>query len=180
LVTSNWRVYAIGDCIGALQFTHVANYHAGIVIRRALFWLPSKVDNGVIPWAVFTDPEYAHVGLTEEEARRVMMDVRVVRWPYQENDRAKTERATRGLIKAVTDRKGRILGATIVGEQASELIQMWSFAISQKLRIKAMTGWVSPYPTLSEINKRAAIRYYAAAPSNPMVRKVVSLLAKLG
>ena len=180
LVTSNRRIFAIGDCCGGAQFTHVANYHAGIVIRRALFRLPSKVDNGLIPWVIFTDPEYAHVGLTEEEARRVRVGVRIVRWPYHENDRAQTERATHGLIKAVTDKKGRILGATIVGEQAGELIQMWSLAISRGMKIKAMTGWISPYPTYSEINKRAAIRYYAAAASNPMVRKVVSLLAKLG
>ena len=180
LVTSNRRIYAIGDCIGGPQFTHVANYQAGIVIRRALFRLPATVDNGVIPWVTFTDPEYAHVGLTEDEARRVMMGVRVVRWPYHENDRAQAERATYGLVKAITDKKGRIVGASIVGEQAGELIQMWSLAIAKKMKIKAMTDWISPYPTFSEINKRAAIRYYASAASNPMVRKVVSLLAKLG
>ena len=180
LVTSNWRVFAIGDCIGGAQLTHLANYHAGIVIRRALFRLPSTVDNSVIPRVTFTDPEVAHVGLSEEEARKKNSNICVVRWPYHENDRAQTERATHGLVKVVTSSKGRILGASIVGEQAGELIQMWSLAISQGMKIKAMTGWVSPYPTLSEINKRAAIRYYAAAASNPMVRKVVSLLAKLG
>jgi pyruvate/2-oxoglutarate dehydrogenase complex dihydrolipoamide dehydrogenase (E3) component len=180
LVTSNRRVFAIGDCVGSPQLTHVANYHAGIVIRRALFWLPAKVDPSLIPWVTFTDPELAHVGLTEERARKAYGQIRVLRWPYHENDRAQAERATRGHIKVVTDRRGRILGATIVGEQAGELIQMWSLAVSQRLKIKAMMDWISPYPTFSEINKRAAIRYYVAAPSNPIIRKVVSLLAKLG
>lgn len=180
LVTSNRRIFAIGDCSGGPQFTHVANYHAGIVIRRALFRLPSKVDETVLPRVTFTDPELAYVGYSEDEARNLKGNVRVLRWPYAENDRAQTERATRGFIKVVTDKRGRILGAGIVGDQAGELIQMWALAISQRLKIRAMTEWVSPYPTFSEINKRAAFRYYATAASSPFVRKVVSLLAKLG
>ncbi len=180
LVTSNRRIFAIGDCTGGLQFTHVANYQAGIVIRRALFRLPARTDERVLPRVTFTDPELAWVGLSEEQARAAKGEIRVLRWPYRENDRAQAERATRGFVKVLTDRRGRILGAGIVGEQAGELIQMWSLAISQKLKIKDMTGWVSPYPTFSEINKRAAIRYYATAASNPMVRKAVSLLARLG
>jgi pyruvate/2-oxoglutarate dehydrogenase complex dihydrolipoamide dehydrogenase (E3) component len=180
LKTSNGRVFAIGDAIGGPHFTHVANYHAGIVIRRALFRIPARVDDSVIPWAIFTDPEIAHVGLTEEEARRRHGRVRVYRWPYHENDRAHAERATGGLVKAVTDARGKVRGASIVGEQAGELIQMWSLAISRGLDIKAMTQWISPYPTLSEINKRVAFGYYAAAAASPLVRKTVSWLARLG
>jgi pyruvate/2-oxoglutarate dehydrogenase complex dihydrolipoamide dehydrogenase (E3) component len=179
LVTSNRRVFAIGDCVDGPQFTHVANYHAGIVVRRALFRLPATVDNSLLPWVTFTDPELAHVGLSEAQAR-VKGSIRVLRWPYHENDRAQTERVTRGFVKVVTDKKGRVLGTSIVGEQAGELIQMWSLAVSQKMKIRAMADWISPYPTLSEVNKRAAMRYYATATSNPIVRKVVSLLAKLG
>jgi len=180
LRTSNRRVFAIGDVTGGLQFTHVANYHAGIVIRRALFRLPATVNADIIPWVTFTEPELAHVGQTEEEARKRGGRVGVLRWPYHENDRAQAERATEGHIKVVTDKGGRILGATIAGEQAGELIQMWALAISQKMNIKAMTGWVSPYPTLSEISKRAAYRHYATAPSNPLVRKVIGFLKKFG
>ena len=106
--------------------------------------------------------------------------VRVYRWPYHENDRAQAERATEGFIKVVTDAKGRILGASIVGEHAGELIQMWSLAVSQGLNIKAMTQWISPYPTFSEINRRVAYGYYATAAANPLVRKVVGWLRKLG
>jgi len=180
LVTSNGKVFAIGDVTGGLQFTHVANYHAGIVIRKALFRLPVTVDETSMPWVTFTDPELAHVGLTEAQAAEKHGKVNVLRWPYHENDRAQAERATAGHVKVVTSTKGVILGATIVGEHAGEVIQMWSLAISQKLKIKAMTGWVSPYPTLTEINKRAAYKYYATAPSSPFIRKAIGLLAKLG
>ena len=176
LVTSNSRVYAIGGA----QFTHIANYHAGIVIRRALFRLPAKTDTGLIPWVTFTDPELAHVGLQEEAAAGKHGKVNVLRWPYHENDRAQAERATTGHVKVVTDKSGRILGATIVGEQAGEIIQMWALAISQKMNIKAMTGWISPYPTLSEINKRAAYKFYSKAPSSPLIRKAIGFLAKFG
>ena len=180
LRTSNRRVYAIGDVAGGLQFTHVANYHAGIVIRRALFRLPAKVDTRIIPWVTFTDPELAHVGLSEADAKKVAGAINVLRWPYHENDRAQTERETHGHIKVVTAKNGKILGVTIVGAEAGELIQMWALAISQKMKIKAMIGWVSPYPTLSEINKRVAYRYYATAPSSPLVRWIIGFLAKFG
>ncbi len=180
LTTSNPKVFAIGDCIGGLQFTHVANYHAGIIIRRALFRLPAKVDTARVPWVTYTDPELAHVGLTEAQARQAGHKVNVLRWPYHENDRAQAERETEGHVKIVTGAKGKILGASIVGSHAGELIQMWSLAIAQGLTIKAMTDWISPYPTLTEVNKRAAIRYYAAAPSSPMVRRVIGWLKKLG
>ena len=180
LVTSNRKVYAIGDCIGGLQFTHVANYHAGIVIRRALFWMPAKVDNGTIPWTTYTDPEMAHVGLTEAEAQQKHPGIKVLRWAMHENDRAQAQLTTEGVVKVIVDKRGRILGASIVGENAGELIQMWSLAISQKMKIKAMMGWISPYPTLSEVNKRVAYRAYATAPANTMVRKVIGWLAKLG
>ena len=180
LVTTNSRVFAIGDCTGGAQFTHVANYHSGIVIRRALFRLPAKVNNALVPWVTYTDPELAHVGLTEAQAKARTRSIRVLRWPYHENDRAQTERATEGLVKVVTDSKGLILGASIVGAHAGELIQPWSLAISRRLKIRAMTGWISPYPTFSEINKRAALRYYVTVGSNRIVRKAIGLLARLG
>jgi len=180
LVTSNRRVFAIGDVVGGLQFTHMANYHAGVVIRRALFRLPVKVREDHIPWVTFIDPELAHVGLGEDEARKRYRKIGVYRWPYHENDRAQAERATEGFIKVITDTRGRILGVSIVGEQAGELIQMWSLAISQGMNIKAMTGWVSPYPTLSEINKRAAYGFFLPKLASTLVRTTVGWLARLG
>lgn len=180
LVTTNSKVFAIGDVTGGLQFTHVANDHAGIVIRRALFRLPAKTTGRPIPWVTFTDPELAHVGMTEAEARAKHGKINVLRWPYHENDRAQTEHETEGHVKVVVSARGHILGATIVGAHAGELIQMWALALAQGLKIKAMTEWISPYPTLSEINKRAAFRYFATAPGNPVARKIIAWLAKLG
>ncbi|MDX2258603.1 MAG: FAD-dependent oxidoreductase [Hyphomicrobiaceae bacterium] len=180
LVTSNRKVFAIGDVIGGLQFTHVANYHAGIVIRRALFRLPAKTDNAQVPWVTYTEPELAHVGLGETQARAKAGKINVLRWPLHENDRAQAERTTEGHVKVVTDKRGRILGCTIVGAHAGELIGMWSLAISQRMNIKALTGWIAPYPTLGEVNKRAAYRYFATAASNPLVRKAISYMKKLG
>ena len=118
------------------------------------------------------------VGLSEAQARKDYRKINVLRWPYHENDRAQAERVTEGHVKVVTDHKGHILGAAIVGEHAGEVIQMWSLAISQGLKIKAMTGWIAPYPTLGEINKRAAYRYYANAAASPMVRRVIDFVKR--
>jgi pyruvate/2-oxoglutarate dehydrogenase complex dihydrolipoamide dehydrogenase (E3) component len=180
LRTSNSRVYAIGDVTGSPHFTHVANYHAEIVIRRALFWQSAKVKAELVPRVTYTDPELAHVGLTEQEATEKRIPINVLRWSYHENDRAQAEHTTRGHIKVVTSRKGRILGATIAGAAAGELIQMWALALSQRLNIKAMTQWVAPYPTLGEINRRAASRFYVQTPANPFVRRIINFLARFG
>jgi pyruvate/2-oxoglutarate dehydrogenase complex dihydrolipoamide dehydrogenase (E3) component len=180
LRTANKRVYAIGDVVGDAQFTHVANYHAGIVIRRTLFRLPAKVNSDHIPRVTFTDPELAHVGLTEAEARERGIGLKVLRWPYHENDRAQAERETLGHIKVVTDRKGRILGASIVGAGAGELITTWTLAIGQGLNIRAFTGIIVPYPTLAEIGKRAAITYFTPSLTNSWVRRIIGLLRRFG
>jgi len=180
LRTSNRRVYAIGDVAGALQFTHVANYHAGLVIRNALFRMPVKVKHDIVPWVTFTDPELAQVGLTEAEAVKRGHEIRVLRWPYHENDRAQTERKVHGHIKAITTKRGRILGATIVGADAGELIALWALALAQGLNIRALTGMVVPYPTLGEISKRAAITFFTPGLTSPFVRRIIALLRRFG
>lgn len=180
LRTTNKRIFAIGDAAGAPRFAHVAGEHADVVLRRILFRLPVKTNDRAAPRVVFTEPALASVGLSEAEARAKHGRVDVLRWPYHENDRARIERKTEGHIKVVTTRRGRILGASIVGAEACEMIQVWSLAISRSLNVKAMSEWISPYPTFSEINKRAAIRYFATMPSNPVLRKVIALLANLG
>src|SRR5262249_22907999 len=180
LRTTNKKVYAIGDVAGALQFTHVANYHAGLVIRNALFRLSVKADHGTVPWVTYTDPELAHVGMTEAEARERHGAIRVLRWPYHENDRAQAERDTHGHIKVVTAKNGRILGATIVGAHAGELITTWTLALAQKLNMRAFTGIVVPYPTLAEIGKRAAITYFTPSLTSPLVRRIIGFLRRFG
>ncbi len=179
---SNRRVYAVGDVAGGLQFTHVANYHAGLVIRSVLFRLPVTNRTGHIPRVTFTDPEIAQVGLTEAEAREQHGDaVEVHRVPFSESDRALTEARSEGLVKAVTGRRGRILGCSIAGAQAGELIHPWALALASGLKIGAMAGYVAPYPTLGEAGKRAAGAYYAPRLfANRWVRLAVRLLARLG
>jgi pyruvate/2-oxoglutarate dehydrogenase complex dihydrolipoamide dehydrogenase (E3) component len=181
LKTRNRRVYAIGDCAaGQLQFTHAANYHAGLVIRNALFRLPVRVNNNAVPCVTYTEPELAHIGLTEKQARASGLKIRVARWPYHDNDRAQTERDTHGHIKVITTRKGKIVGATIVGAQAGELIGMWTLAIAQGLNIQSFTEIVLPYPTLSELGKRAAIDFFAPGLTSPWVRRIIGWLRIFG
>lgn len=180
LKTSNRRVFAIGDVIGQLQFTHAANYQAGLVIRSAVFRQRVHLDNDAIPWVTYTDPELAQTGLTEAQACQRGIKIRVLRWPYYDNDRAQAERATLGHIKVVTDRRGTILGATIVGAQAGELITAWTLAISQKLNIRAFAGIVIPYPTLSEISKRAAIDFFTPSLTSSWARRIIAWLRLLG
>jgi len=181
LKTRNRRIYAIGDAAsGQPKFTHAANYHAGLVIRNALFRLRVNVRNSVIPWVTFTEPELAQVGMTEAQTRARRIKVRIARWPYHDNDRAQAEREAHGHIKIVTTRKGRILGASIVGAQAGELIATWVLAIAQELNIRDMTGIVLPYPTLSEIGKRAAIDYFTPSLTRPIVRRIIRFLRLFG
>jgi len=180
LKTSNRRVYAIGDVTGGPQFTHVANYHAGLVIRNALFGLRARATYDAIPWVTYTDPELAQVGLTEAGARERHRRIRVLRWPYHENDRAQAERETRGHIKVVTAGNGRILGATIVGAHAGELITTWTLAIANKLGVRAIAGIVVPYPTLAEIGKRAAIGYFTPDLTSPWLRRIIAFVRRFG
>jgi len=181
LRTTNKRVFAVGDVAGKYQFTHVAGYHAGIVIKNVLFRLPSKLNYDAVPWVTYTDPELANVGMTEAAAREAYGDdVRVVTSSFDEIDRARTERRTDGFLKVVVGRKGRILGAGMVGPQAGELIQPWILAISQKMKIGAVAQMIVPYPTRGEINKRAAGSYYTPSLFSDRTRKIVRLLAKFG
>lgn len=179
LRTRNSKIFAIGDVAGGPQFTHIAGYHAGIVIRNALFGLPAKVDYAALPWVTYTNPELAHVGLTEADARKKSAGIKIVTWPFALNDRAQAEQSSEGLIKVILDRRGRILGATIVGEHAGELIGMWGLAISSKLKIGAIASAVLPYPTLSEVSKRAAGSYFTPKLFGPLTRNVVRIVQRL-
>lgn len=180
LRTSNKHVFAIGDVTGGYQFTHIAGYHAGIVIRNALFMLPAKTDDSAVPWVTYTDPELAHVGMNEVEAREIHgRRVTTLHWPFAENDRAQAERDTEGLVKVVLGSGGRILGASIVGADAGDQLGLWSLAISQKLKIGAIAGLILPYPTRSEAAKRAAGDYYTPTLFSERTRTIVRLLQKV-
>lgn len=157
---SNRRVYAVGDAAGLGQFTHLAGYHAGVVIRSALFALPAKARGDHVPRATFTSPELAQVGMTEAEARESHgKRLEVLRFDYAENDRARAEGLESGRIKVMVVR-GRPVGAGIVGAQAGELIALWALVLAGGMKIGAVANMVAAYPTLSEVSKRAAGQYY--------------------
>jgi pyruvate/2-oxoglutarate dehydrogenase complex dihydrolipoamide dehydrogenase (E3) component len=180
LRTTNRRVYAVGDVAGGLQFTHVAGYHAGVVIRSMLFGLRAKQRTDHIPWATYTDPELAQVGLSEAQAReKYGAKLQVVRSDYGENDRAIATSQTTGLINVMVV-SGRPVGASIVGAQAGELIGIWSLVIANRLKMSAVANMVVPYPTLGEINKRVAGAYFSPRLfDSAMVKRVVGFVQKM-
>lgn len=179
LKTTNRKVYAIGDVAGGAQFTHVAGYHAGVIIRSALFGLPAKARTDHIPYATYTDPELAQIGPTEAEARAIYGDkLSVVRFDIGHNDRLIAERKAKGLIKAMVV-KGRPVGVSIAGPQAGELINLWALVIANKLKMSAVAGMISPYPTVGEVNKRVAGAYFSPQLfDNPKVKRVVGFVQR--
>jgi pyruvate/2-oxoglutarate dehydrogenase complex dihydrolipoamide dehydrogenase (E3) component len=181
---TNRAVYAVGDIadpadMGPRYFTHVGSYHAGIVIRRAVFRLPARVDYAALPRVTYTDPELAQVGMTEAEARAAGWRASVLRFPMAENDRAITEARTEGLVKLVVSPRGRVLGAGILAPHAGEMIGVWTLAIARQIPLAAMAGMIVPYPTRSEAGKRAAGSRYAARLFAPRTRRLVRLLTRL-
>ena len=180
LRTSNRRAYAIGDIAGGPQFTHVANYHAGLVMRALLFRLQVRTNHDNLPHVTFTDPEVGQVGLTEAQAKERGLAVEILRWPYAENDRAQAERRTEGLVKLVVGRRGKIVGAGVAGAQAGEITNLLSLVVSRGLTVAALRDFVSPYPTLSEIGKRAATAYYQPYTRRSLVRRAVAFLQRFG
>nr|WP_319385844.1 FAD-dependent oxidoreductase [uncultured Roseibium sp.] len=181
LRTTNRKVYAIGDVAGGLQFTHVAGYQAGLAIRSILFRMPVKMDNAIVPWVTYTSPELGHIGLTEAEARQAHGNrVKVLSADYAGNDRAQAEGATSGRLKLIVGPGGRLLGADIVGTQAGEILNLLSLALSKKMKMKDLAGFIAPYPTLGELVRRAAISYYADVPKKVWLRGLLAILRKFG
>lgn len=180
---SNKRVFAVGDIadprgIGPRAFTHAAGYHAGIVIKRALFRLPARVDYSALPRVIYTGLELAQVGMTEAEARAAGLSVSVLRWPLSENDRATAERETRGLVKLVVA-KGRVVGAGILAPGAGEMVGAWTLAVASRTGLSKLAGLIAPYPTRSEAGKRAVGSYFAGTLFSERTRKLVRLLGRL-
>ena len=179
LRTSNSRVYALGDCVGGYQFTHVASYHAGLAIRNSIFRLRSKVDTRAIPWVTYTDPELAHVGFLESQLQSQNINYRALRLPFGGNDRAQAEGKTKGEIKVLVSPKGLVLGATILGNQAGELIYPWVMAIQNNLKISAITSSIAPYPTLTELSKRVAGAFFTDKLFSPSMKGIVRFMMRI-
>ncbi len=153
-------IWAAGDCVGPLRFTHVADYQARLVIRNAFFPLSSKADYAVVPWVTYTEPELAHVGLTEHEAReRHGDDIRLWRRGFDDVDRAITDGRTEGSVKLITTPKGKILGGHILGHGAGNMIGEITLAMKHGIGAQALGNTIHPYPTYPEAIKQAAEGY---------------------
>jgi len=154
------NVYACGDVAGPYQFTHTASHMAWYCAVNALFgrFRKFRVDYSVIPWATFTDPVVARVGLNETEAREKKIDVDVLTYGLDDLDRAIADGEAHGLVKVITRRggKGEILGATIAGEHADDIIAEMVLAMKHKVGLNQILGTIHAYPTLPEANKYVA------------------------
>ena len=180
LRTSNKRIFAIGDVTGRQQFTHVAAYHAGICLRNILFKLPAKIDDSAVPWVTYCDPELAHVGLTYDDAVASWGadNVTVTSWDLADNDRARAELHSTGMVKATIHKNGQILGASILAPAAGEMIQPWILAIANRRKINSLATMIAPYPTYGEASKRAAGNFFTGKLFSPRTQKLVRFLLK--
>lgn len=174
--TSNRRVFAIGAVTGRSWPAGPTAHQAQRVLRQILAGEKTPAEPMAVPRLTLSDPELAHIGLTEAEARASNARIRVLRWPYDENERAQAERCTAGFVKLVADRNERILGVSIVGAHAGELIGVWALALSRGLTVRDMTDYVPAHPTIGEIGKSAAISYFSAKTRRKGVRGLLRLL----
>ncbi len=174
--TTNKKIYALGDVAGPYPFTHMAEYQAGIVLKNILFALPAKADYSAVPWVTYTSPELAHVG---QSSTHLKPQQQLIHYPLCENDRARTEGKTEGFINIVCDRKGKVQGVTIVSEGAGELLLPWIMIIREKKTLRSLTDAIIPYPSISEISKRAAGEFYRPKLFSPKVLKIVNWLKRL-
>lgn len=179
LRTTNRKVFAIGDVAGGPQFTHLAAYQAGLVLRQAVLGLPAR-SKATLPRVTYSDPELAQIGLTEAQARATHgAGLTVLREDFSHMDRAITDQATEGFLKVMIVR-GRPIGVTLVGAHAGEQISLWALALAGRVKLSTLAGMVAPYPTLSEISKRAAGAYFSPRLfGSPIVKTLVRAVQRL-
>lgn len=177
LRTNNKAIYAIGDVTGTFQFTHIANAHAGVVLKNIAFKFPAKFQDPAIPYVTYTEPELAQVGKSESYCKTMGIEHSVIKLNYDSNDRAQTEQQTQGFIKVIATSKGTILGATIVGHQAGELLLPWTIAIREGKTLRSFTDVIVAYPTLSELSKRIAGQFYSPKLFSSKVKKLIKFLS---
>ncbi len=178
LETTARGIWAAGDVTGGLQFTHVAEYMAKVVVQNALTPLKTTTSYRVVPWVTFTDPQVARVGVTADEATAAGQRSEVYGYEFAELDRAMVDGATTGFAKVVTRRGGEILGATVVGRGAGELIMEFVLAMRHGIKLPGLAAAIHPYPTMSEVTKRTAdawyrVRYASDTRRGRVLRRVV-------
>jgi pyruvate/2-oxoglutarate dehydrogenase complex dihydrolipoamide dehydrogenase (E3) component len=173
LQTNIKNIYACGDVAGPYQFTHMAGYQAGVVIRNIIFPLKkASVDYSTVPWTTYTRPEVAHVGYTEQLAREEGLFIDSITVSQKENDRAQTDNDTEGFLKLVLGKKNRIIGATMVGNKAGEIIPLASLAIRNKMKATVFMSQIFSYPTEAEIFKFASLAF-ARKSFKPWMKAVI-------
>jgi len=177
--TSN--IWACGDVAGPYLFTHMAEYQAGIVLRNILFKLPAKVDYNLVPWTTFTDPEVAHVGITEKEAREKGINLSIYKFDYGEVDRAITEVEVNGFVKIITTGwKGKIIGGHIIGPNSGELIHELIIAVKKGLTVKDISSTIHVYPTLAMGTRQASDQYFFQKLfSSGMVQRIARFIVRV-
>ncbi len=178
LRSTSKHIFACGDVAGPYPFTHMAEYQAGIVISNAIFRFPKKTNYRVVPWVTYSDPELARVGITEQQAKEQGLDVDVLRFPFSGIDRALAEVEPVGEMKLIS-RKGKILGATILGPHAGELIHEIVLAMQAGLKIGDISATIHAYPTLAQVSRRTVNTYYGEKLFSDRTRKVVGWINKL-
>jgi pyruvate/2-oxoglutarate dehydrogenase complex dihydrolipoamide dehydrogenase (E3) component len=179
LRTANPRVYAIGDVASPYQFTHVADAHARMVVRNALFFGRAKASDLVIPWVTYTSPELAHVGILPDEAARRGDDVEIVAVPLREVDRARLDGQTEGFLKVYLEKgSDSILGATLVAEHAGDIISQIGQAMTQGIGLGKLGETIFPYPTQAEVIRKAADQWRRRK-LTPLARSVFSTLFRI-
>ncbi|PIR18053.1 MAG: pyridine nucleotide-disulfide oxidoreductase [Deltaproteobacteria bacterium CG11_big_fil_rev_8_21_14_0_20_49_13] len=160
LRTTAKNIYACGDIVGPYQFTHTADFQARLILRNALFPGKSKIDYRVVPWCTFTEPEVARVGLNESEAKQNSVAHDVYQYSFSDLDRAVCDREFEGFIKVLTHKgTDQILGVTLVGSHAGDLLHELALAMHQKIGLKKVATMIHVYPTLAEVSKRIADIY---------------------
>ena len=184
LRTGNRRVFAVGDvAAGRGGLTHAAGYHASTVVKH-FYFLPPILDDllakatATIPSAIYCEPELASIGLSEAEAREAGHDVKTSSADFSGNDRAIAERETHGSVKIVATGKGRILGASIVGENAGDLIQIVGLAMKEGVKMSGLAQTVAPYPTRGEAVKRAAGAFYTDSLFSEKTRRLAGFMTR--
>jgi len=179
LRTSNRRIYAVGDIASKYKFTHLADALARIAIQNALFFGRKKASDLVVPWCTYTDPEVAHVGLYEGEARERGYDVETLTVPLQEVDRAILEDAGEGFLRLQIEKgKDRILGATLVAPHAGDLLGELCLAVTHRIGLSKISTTIHPYPTQGEIVKKASDTWMRGR-LTPFVQKILGLFLRI-
>jgi len=175
LRTRHKHIYGAGDVIGGYQFTHAAGYEGSIVVSNAIFHLPRKVDYTFLPWATYTDPELASIGMNEKRAQEAGISYSVYTEAFKSNDRSLAEGETTGKIKMILDHRDAPIGVQILGPRASDLINEWVALLNGKVKLSTLAAAIHPYPTLGEINKKVAGTYFAPKIFSDKVKKVLKL-----